>query len=278
MKNPIEIHEQELDEGGIQMVQMGLTVLQSAELPPHRDDHYILIVQRQGVLALDLDFKKLEMKGPSLCYILPGQVHAYHKSKRSQGWFVFIDGKYVNNHYREILTTFSISSPCTSLKADQSIYPLLEILERQLRADERKLKQAIVFSLVDALMGIIAAKVLYNQLPSNLVGSRKQALVTNFKQLVGAQFQKTKQVKQYASMLHISPLYLNETVKELTGFPASYWIQQAIVLEAKRLLRFSALDITHIAYELGFEDPVYFSRFFKKHASVTASAFRKDKP
>lgn len=75
-------------------------------------------------------------------------------------------------------------------------------------------------------------------------------------------------------MLNITPLYLNEIVKEITGFPASYWIQQETILEARRLLYYTDLDIKQIAYRLGYDDHAYFSRFFKKSTGNTASQFR----
>ncbi len=80
-----------------------------------------------------------------------------------------------------------------------------------------------------------------------------------------------------AAQLHITPLYLNEIVKEITGFPASYWIHQEIMLEAKRLLYYTNLDVKQIAFDLGYEDHAYFSRFFKKNTGLTAGEFRNTK-
>jgi AraC family transcriptional regulator, transcriptional activator of pobA len=76
---------------------------------------------------------------------------------------------------------------------------------------------------------------------------------------VQLRYKQYKQVKDYASFLNITPLYLNEIVKQITGFTVSYWIQQTIMLEAKRLLYYSKMDIKQIAFELGYEDFTYFS-------------------
>jgi AraC family transcriptional regulator, transcriptional activator of pobA len=48
-----------------------------------------------------------------------------------------------------------------------------------------------------------------------------------------------------------------------------------VLLEAKRLLRYSDLPVTEIAYRLNFEDPSYFSRFFKKYTGFSPSEFRE---
>jgi AraC-like DNA-binding protein len=80
-----------------------------------------------------------------------------------------------------------------------------------------------------------------------LIGGQKHQTVIRFKQLVQAHYKALKQVQAYASQLHITPLYLNEIVKEITGFPASHWIHQEIMLEAKRLLYYTDLDVKQIA-------------------------------
>ena len=51
-------------------------------------------------------------------------------------------------------------------------------------------------------------------------------------------------------------------------------IHDRLVQEARRLLRFSAVPVSEIGYQLGFTDPAYFSRFFARHAGVPPSEFR----
>jgi len=73
---------------------------------------------------------------------------------------------------------------------------------------------------------------------------------------------------------YFSLSYLNEAVKETTGFTVSHWIQQQIMLEAKRLLYYSECSAKEIAHELGYEDHTYFSRLFKKTVGRTPIEFR----
>ena len=60
-----------------------------------------------------------------------------------------------------------------------------------------------------------------------------------------------------------------------TGFPISYWIHQQVVLEAKRLLYYTNMDVKEIAFSLGYEDPTYFSRLFSKVTGISPGAFRQ---
>jgi AraC family transcriptional activator of pobA len=94
----------------------------------------------------------------------------------------------------------------------------------------------------------------------------------------GAAYTEYKQLKSpgdYAAALHLSLSYLNEAVKEATGFTITYWIHQEVMLEAKRLLYHSSCTVKEIAYELGYEDPTYFSRLFKKTVGKTPGDFRE---
>lgn len=109
--------------------------------------------------------------------------------------------------------------------------------------------------------------------PFNL--SRKEQLVAQFQLLVNQHFLEKKQVNEYAGMLHIHPHYLNDVVREATGFSASYFIQQQLIQEAKSRLLQTNATVSMIAAELNFEDDSYFGRFFKKVTGLTPLQYRK---
>src|SRR5690606_30817838 len=108
--------------------------------------------------------------------------------------------------------------------------------------------------------------------PSKL--SRFETVENAFTRLLETQFTKMKRPADYALQLHISVSYLNECVRNVTGFSVSYHIQQRIVLEAKRELYHSDKSVKEIAALLGYDDYAYFSRLFTKIAGMPALAFR----
>ena len=109
---------------------------------------------------------------------------------------------------------------------------------------------------------------------SGMEKSRKAQLTQEFKSLLVQQMKTTKSPAAYAEKLNVSVSYLNEALKKLTGLPVSYWIMQEVMLEAKRLLYYSQLNVKEIAHELGYEDHTYFQRLFKQHMNITPLAFR----
>jgi AraC-like DNA-binding protein len=110
----------------------------------------------------------------------------------------------------------------------------------------------------------------------NFPKDREREILINFLSLVKRHFATKKMVVEYASELFISPNYLNQVVKKLTGITASQHIQQYVIMEAKRQLLSSPYKMKEIAYSLGFEDCAYFSKYFKNKCGMSFSRFKKE--
>lgn len=272
-KNKILIHKDDLKEGADIL---SLHRIKFTDYELHRDDHYMFILQKSGDFVCEVDFNRIELHGAALCYVAPGQVQRYIKVEKSEGWLIFLEPNHISKQFRESFDVILNVSQSTTLEKNDPIFIFSDILEQYWsdKNQNNELMSSVTKSLVDVVVGIIASKLLGTSVNFKQINSPKYILATKFKQVIRERFKELKQVKQYASLLNITPLYLNEVMKEITGFPASYWIYQEIILEAKRLLAYSDKDIREIAWELGYEDHAYFSRFFKKNTGVTASAFR----
>lgn len=275
-KHKILLHKDQLKAIGIDI--KPLSVISDLTQPPHRDDHYMFIIQSKGISAWELDFNKIVLETASLCYIAPGQVHRFIETEKSEGWLFFVDTNLTSQQDREVFDTFLNNNQSLFLQENDEIFRLVAILEKWLEEDEVVLKTPMFESLTKTIVGLIALRILHIKEKSSDFGGAKYVLATKFKLLVKQKFKECKQVKEYAAALNITPLYLNEIIKTITGFAASYWIHQEIILEAKRLLYYTDLNIMEIAYELGYEDYAYFSRFFKKNTGTAPLAFRNTKP
>jgi AraC family transcriptional activator of pobA len=106
--------------------------------------------------------------------------------------------------------------------------------------------------------------------------AREFQLVKAFMGLLAQRFTTKKMVSDYAGELNITPGYLNLVVKRVSGFTASYHIQQQVVAEAKKRLMHTGCSMKEIAYDLGFEDTAHFSKFFKNNSGVNFTHFKKE--
>lgn len=99
--------------------------------------------------------------------------------------------------------------------------------------------------------------------------------IIRFKELIEKHYIEEKSVSAYAEMLNMNPTCLNEVAKKSSGITAGEMIRNRIIDEAKQKLFTTDLSGKEIAYSLGFEDPSYFSRFFKKYTGQTIKDFRE---
>lgn len=107
--------------------------------------------------------------------------------------------------------------------------------------------------------------------------TRNLEIVQQFMGLLERNYKEQKMVSDYASMLSVTPNYLNEIIKKTTGYSAGHHIRQRIVLEAKRQATFSGHCMKEIAYFLGFGDMAHFSKFFKNTTGMNFSDFKKER-
>lgn len=101
-------------------------------------------------------------------------------------------------------------------------------------------------------------------------------LFKDFSLLVEQNFRKMHSVTDYANRLGLSPKSISKHFQKLGAKTPSEFIKNRILLEAKRLLLYTDKTVKEIAFELGFNDPAYFTRFFTKAISQSPLQFKKD--
>ncbi len=102
--------------------------------------------------------------------------------------------------------------------------------------------------------------------------SRFEALLRNY--FAQAEAQPLPTVQYFADALHLSPSYLSDMLRMLTGQNTQQHIHQALLEQAKLLLRTTSLSVKETAFRLGFDYPPYFSRLFKSKTGQTPAEFR----
>ena len=88
-------------------------------------------------------------------------------------------------------------------------------------------------------------------------------------------FIESPDIAEYAEKLDVSPNHLSKTIKQNTGHPVTYWINESAMMAAKMLLKNTDLTMSEIAEQLGMLDPSYFARRFRQHERMTPTDYRR---
>ena len=245
-------------------------------LSAHRDDHYMFFLLESGSGSVMIDFIDMPLPEYSLYYILPTQVHQRIKNGAADGWVIAVDTALVPPECRNVFeSTLILQQPHVLSAAHlQQFRELMALLFVKYNEDNAGPFYVLaVHSMLQSFLAIAAT--CYNgDANMNLKVSRPAQLKSQFKDLLTTEIRTVKSPAAFAAKLHVSEVYLSEILKKTTGFPPSYWIQQEVIMEAKRLLYYSDLTVKEIAHTLGYADHSYFSRLFSKNTGTSAIAFR----
>lgn len=249
----------------------------------HRHDFYSIFWISRGKLLHTVDHDAYEAEGDCLFLLAPGQVHQLTFAGKAEGWLI----------------AFSESFFCLkdgggqegincSLFFNKRFNSLIRVAKSQSRVLEQTvgLMKAEAESSGDhheeafhALLKYFLIRIsrMMEKQEGPLSGSpagNASSVFMEFRRRIEAHYASHKKVSDYAALLHIGAAQLNEISRQVSGLPAGEHLRNRLVLEAKRWLRHSDLPSKQIAYKLGFEDPHYFSRFFKKHTGQSPLEFK----
>ncbi|MPS64808.1 MAG: AraC family transcriptional regulator [Chryseobacterium sp.] len=272
---PIKTLDKEFDKG-IAVGKYPIADLQLSEEArnSHRHDYHFFILQEKGTSHFEIDFERYHIKEPSLIYIAPNQVHRVLKAKNIELCLLAINDENLQPEYLKLLQEISPAKPLSlSSKHFSLISQAFLLCINLFQEKENKLYLSSLKDGCNTLTSLFLSQYLEKSKQIDII-SRFDLVSKAFKLALEKNFIKNKRPADYAQNLNISVSYLNECVKNTTGFPVTYHIQQRVILEAKRLLYHSNKSVKEIADELGYEDYAYFSRLFNKITGMTALTFR----
>lgn len=240
----------------------------------HRDEYHLFFLQEKGTTTMEIDFRKHTIQPASVIFIHQNQVHRTLSFNNATVSVWAISNENLNSEYLKLLEYIVPTPPL--LLTQETFSVISDAVALCIKLSERKnekLYHSILKESCNTLIGLVISQY-FIQSKSPDKFSRFEIVTKTFKELLEQNFITVKSPKEYARKLNISSSYLNECVKNTTGHSVSNYIQQRVILEAKRLLYHSDKSVKEIAAELGYDDYPYFSRLFSKVTGMTALTFR----
>ncbi|SEW45159.1 helix-turn-helix domain-containing protein [Chitinophaga arvensicola] len=240
----------------------------------HREDGHSFFLLEEGSVSIEIDFQQHKIPRSSVLYMHPNQVHRITAFKNVVVSSWSINNEHLRPEYLALLESIVPAKPLVLNKETFSLFS--EAVSLGIKFSERKedkLYQSLLRDSCNALVALVISQYL-DEAGSTGKPSRFQVITKAFREMLERNYNTGKRPTAYARELNISVPYLNECVKNTTGYSVSYHIQQRVILEAKRLLFYSDRSVKEIATELGFDDYPYFSRLFTKTTGMTPLTFR----
>jgi AraC family transcriptional regulator, transcriptional activator of pobA len=248
--------------------------------PPHRWSYYRIGFLKQGEGDVVTGIYKFKARKNTF-FVIPSRVITSSKNwtTDSQGFVLLFNPDFFlqNNISHQMLANKNWLSgsvrPDIYLPDDQA-----EEVERILEAimQEKKLKDKAntEFIAVKILELLILGERLSGQMKTGSENLPVSDVIRQFIDMLDLHFPKEHSVKFYADQLSMHPNHLNSLVKKQTGMSAKESIQNRILLEIKYLLHSTKLPIKEIANQMGFNDPNYFTTFFRRFENRSPVSYR----
>lgn len=251
---------------------------------PHVHTFYEIIWFEECGSHHSVDFQDYDVEANSIFFLSPGQVHHFDGVTRHKGILLKFCTDFLKaNHDGSdafirygLFDTFDANPyRITSPIIVQQLHQLIAQMEEEMNHPQAFGHLDMLRSLTRIFLTLVQRH-----------GERKQQmelsdarpslrLFAQFRNLLEQEYDRLHTVGDYATRLNVSGKTLSNSLSECSGKTPLAFINDRIVLEAKRMLRYSNLMVKEIAYNLGYDDPSYFVKFFKRQTGFLPSDFRE---
>ncbi len=252
-------------------------------LIPHLHDYYSIFWVEAGEAIHATEFVEYSLKADTILFVPPGLKHRMYIDKSVGGLYILFNEEFIQynrvniqplKNYRLFNNPDFKSLITVGDGNKEKLANITNLIHNELQ-NRDEYSQEIVLNLLHLFL--LESRRIFdqqNQAPREQAEDTPDTTIIRFKQLIEENFTREKNVSPYAELLNMNPSCLNELSKRVTGITAGELIRNRVIEETKKLLYSSRMSGKEIAYELGFDDPAYFSRFFKKYTGMTLNEFR----
>ena len=254
--------------------------VEHAPAPPHRHDYHELIWTRRGLGRHLVDGERFEAGPHTLTLIRRGQVHVFERATDVEaavirfGDELLYDGPARANPVWLVGATGfrALTVPDGEVRRVESVVDaLLAETRRPFDARTVDLYRHLLFTL------LLWAERWYDgsRGPGPSSDDADVELYRRFAHALEQDFVRHRSVGHYADALGVPAAVLARALSQTTGRTTKALIMERVMLEAARLLRFTDMQVGEIAFRVGLDDQLYFSRAFKRQYGESPLAYRE---
>jgi AraC family transcriptional regulator, transcriptional activator of pobA len=271
------------DETAFKLSACNITYNNGATKPAYFE-YYTVFWVKEGDGEAKIDFGRHKLTPGTLMFLLPFQPFVLEEGKTFSGTLIEFSSEFfcIEKHRHEVSCNGVLFNGIYGppfLQADEKLAKELGFVVDDLYEEFGKgglSQEEMLFSYLKIFL-IKASREKVAQLKEEAATHTQPENTTliNFQELVEGNFSKEHGVSFYADKLFIQPNTLSKLTKRFYGKSPGQIIKERVMVEAKRMLYLTQNSVKEISYGLGFDDPAYFNRFFKKWAQVTPEEYRQ---
>jgi AraC-like DNA-binding protein/mannose-6-phosphate isomerase-like protein (cupin superfamily) len=235
---------------------------------PHRHTFHEIVHVTAGTGTHVVDLARWDLRPPHLGVIAPGQVHHWENARGLAGSVVLFTDDFLLDHPADRVLLRRLSErPWLTL--DEPGHVRVTRLITDLHDEFRDGGDS---SVLRALLHVLAVRA--TRL-AHVPSTGQTGVAEEFVRLTDRADPALRTVHACAARIGVTPGHLTEVVKSATGRTPSQLLREAKAKEAKRLLASTDLTVRQVARRVGFADPAYFCRFFRRETGVSPGEFRR---
>lgn len=237
-----------------------------------------LIYISEGGAEAKAEDRLTPLSSGDLFFIPEGVIHSFDFQDATIGWVLSVDSPFLKTaNFRSVRDIFfgrmfSVNKLSLDASQKQEADTLFKCLHKEF-IGSREGRTAMLTCLTQAIL-TLTLREMPRLREAGIEPLNNACLATSFRDLVNKNFCNHWSVADYAGALCVSPSQLTRVCRSHVGKSPAAIIYARILLEAQRMLRYTEAPAAQIAFELGYQDPAYFSRFFKRLAGVTPRQYR----
>ncbi|ANQ50401.1 helix-turn-helix domain-containing protein [Flammeovirga sp. MY04] len=248
---------------------------------PHRAGFYHVLWIEEGYGTHYIDFKPIKVEKNSLIFIDIESVNLYDKEGDYKGKsLIFTDNFFCQSvlDFKYIKSSILFNdlygiAKIAPIHFEEELKVIFDQITEESKFRQDESHQMMLQKLVHLFL-LQSERALRKQGVKELAPSPALTIVNNFRELLEEYYKKEKSVKWYSGQLNLSEKQLHKATKEILGKTPKNVIDKRVVLEAKRLLSHTIQPVKEIAYDLGYDEPTNFVKYFKRHTGTTPLDFR----
>lgn len=252
--------------------------LHNWDIKPHRHSGlWHLVYFMGGAAEVELDEQHSILPMPCILLVPEMCIHGFHMSKDIEGYVLTLASPLVRHLEQRLGVQAGIltHATCYPVSPTESLVGNLFHRLHDEYLTQRPGRELLMESTVGSILVWIYREALKQGEAPDRFQDKNDRYFLRFTDLLEEFFKTQRPIQFYAAEIGVTPARLNTLCRRLSGRTALQLLHERLLLEAKRNLTYTSMTISEVSFHLGFSEPAYFTRFFKRMTGQPPKDFRQ---